>query len=332
MDIQNRRENGGRVTVVIPNYNGIAYLKECLDSLFAGNAPAKVIIVDNGSKDGSVELLREAYGDDDRIVLICLSENSGFCHAVNLGICQADTEFVFLLNNDTTTAEGCLDHLVQVLDADKKIFSAAAKLINMNFPEKLDDAGDFYSALGWAFARGKDKPADSYQKQDRIFASCGAAVLYRKEIFHEIGLFDELHFAYLEDIDIGYRANIAGYRNMFVPKAVVYHAGSGVSGSRHNAFKVDLSAKNSIYLIAKNMPFLQLLLNLPFLFIGYLVKSLFFLKKGLLGVYLKGIGKGFRLSFSKQGRENKVPFRFQNLKNYAYIQWELWLGIFRRFF
>ncbi|MBR5798717.1 MAG: glycosyltransferase family 2 protein [Lachnospiraceae bacterium] len=332
MENLSRAETDNRVTVVIPNYNGTAYLKECLGSLLAGNAPAKVIVVDNGSTDGSVELLQGLCASNDKIEPVFLSENTGFCHAVNVGILRADTEFVFLLNNDTIVEADCLSHLVKVLDENKKNFSAAAKLINMHFPEKLDDAGDFYSALGWAFARGKDKPADKYEKKDRIFASCGAAVLYRKEILDEIGLFDELHFAYLEDIDIGYRANIAGYRNVFVPEAVVYHAGSGVSGSRHNAFKVDLSAKNSVYLVAKNMPFLQILLNLPFLLAGYLIKGLFFLKKGLFGVYVKGLKKGFSLSCSDKGRQNKVPFCFKNLRNYIYIQWELWLGIFRRFF
>ncbi len=332
MDILSRAEADSRVTVVIPNYNGTAYLKECLDSLFAGNSPAKVIVVDNGSTDGSVELLQKEYGAGGKVELVCLAENTGFCHAVNVGILRTGTEFVFLLNNDTTVEKGCLSRLVRALDEDENYFSAAAKLINMHFPEKLDDAGDFYSALGWAFARGKDEPVEKYQKQGRIFASCGAAVLYRKRILDEIGLFDELHFAYLEDIDIGYRANIAGYRNIFVPEAVVYHAGSGVSGSRHNAFKVDLSAKNSIYLIAKNMPFLQILLNLPFLLAGFLVKCLFFLKKGLFDIYVKGLKKGFALSFSKVGRQNKVPFRMKNMKNYVYIQWELWLGIFRRFF
>lgn len=202
----------------------------------------------------------------------------------------------------------------------------------MKFPEKIDDAGDFYNALGWAFARGKDKPISGYEKSDRIFAACAGAALYRKSILDEIGLFDEAHFAYLEDIDIGYRANIAGYRNVFAPEAKVMHAGSAVSGSRHNAFKVDLSARNSIYLIFKNMPLLQVILNLPFLILGYLIKTLFFIKKGLGKVYLSGLGKGFKLSFSKESWQKKVPFLMKNLKNYLYIQWELWIGMIRRFF
>lgn len=332
MSVAGERKENCRMTVVIPNYNGIEYLENCLNSLLAGNMLPEVIIVDNGSADGSISFLEDHYADNPQIRLIKLSENTGFCHAVNIGIKETKTEYVFLLNNDTTVDACCLEELQKAMDSSEDIFSAGAKMINMRFPEKLDDAGDFYSALGWAFARGKDKPAANYEKNDRIFAACAGAAIYRKSILEEIGLFDEAHFAYLEDIDIGYRANIAGYRNVFVPQAKVMHAGSGVSGSRHNAFKVDLSARNSIYLIYKNMPLLQVILNLPFLLAGYLIKILFFTKKGLGMVYLTGLKKGFCLSFSKEGRRKKIPFRLKNLKNYLYIQWELWIGMIRRFF
>ena len=314
-------------TVVIPNYNGIAYLKNCLDSLLAGTKVPKIIVVDNGSADGSPELLKSEY---PQVRLIAFAENTGFDAAVNAGIKAADTEYVFLLNNDTTVEAKCVEELEKAMEINERCFCAGAKMINMKFPEKIDDAGDFYCALGWAFARGKDKDASGYNKPGRIFAACAGAAIYRRKLFETIGLFDEEHFAYLEDIDIGYRANILGYRSEYAPDAVVYHAGSGVSGSRHNPFKVDLTARNSIYLIYKNMPVLQIILNLPFLMAGYLIKFLFFLRKGMGKVYLKGIIKGFRLSFSEQGRKKKVRFQLKNLPHYLFIQWELWAGIVRR--
>lgn len=322
-------ERGCRTTVVIPNYNGMKYMENCLDSLFCGSRIPSVIVVDNGSLDGSCELVRDKYPE---VKLIALKENTGFCHAVNVGIEEAETEFVFLLNNDTVVDEKCVEELEKVMGNSHIFFSAGAKMINMKFPEKIDDAGDFYCALGWAFARGKDKPAVNYQKGGRIFASCGGAAIYRTALLREAGMFDEAHFAYLEDIDIGYRANIMGYRNVFAPEAVVYHAGSGVSGSRHNAFKVDLSSRNSIYLVYKNMPFLQVLINLPLLLAGFLIKYLFFVRKGMGAVYAKGILKGFKLSFSENGRKRKVGFKVNRLPNYLWIQWELWIGIFRRIF
>ena len=142
---------------------------------------------------------------------------------------------------------------------ERNCFSMEAKMIQMREPEKLDGAGDYYCLLGWAFARGKDQPVEKYQKCDRIFSACAGAAIYRKELLEKIGLFDEAHFAYLEDVDVGYRANLYGYRNLFAPDAAVYHAGSAVSGSRHNPFKVELTARNNLYLIYKNMPPLQLL-------------------------------------------------------------------------
>ena len=126
--------------------------------------------------------------------------------------------------------------------------------------------------------------SDKYEEITEVFSACAGAAIYRKGIFEKIGMFDETHFAYLEDLDVGYRAKIYGYRNFYAPKSVVYHAGSASSGSRHNAFKVNLSSKNSVYVIYKNMPFVQLAINFPALAVGVAVKSRFF-KKNLLTKY-----------------------------------------------
>lgn len=316
-----------RTTVVIPNYNGIKYIENCLQSLEQGTVIPDIIVVDNGSSDGSLLLVKEKFPN---VKIIEFAENTGFCKAVNAGIKASYTEYVLLLNNDTVADREMVRFLEAELDADPKAFSAAARMISLHDPDKLDSAGDFYCALGWAFSRGKDKPTDSYLRAVRIFSACAGAALYRHQVFDRIGYFDENHFAYLEDMDIGYRANIYGYHNKYAPDAKVYHAGSAVSGSRHNEFKVNLSSRNSVYLIYKNMPFLQILLNLPFLILGYLIKFLFFTIKGMGGVYLKGVGKGIRLSCSPKGRQNKVKFCVKNLKNYVWIQLQLWLNILRR--
>lgn len=113
-------------------------------------------------------------------------------------------------------------------------------MVSMCQPQYLDGAGDYYCALGWAFARGKDQDRNRFGEPDRTFSACAGAALYRKSLLEEIGLFDEEHFAYLEDVDVGYRGNIYGYPSRYAPSAVVFHAGSGVSGSRHNKFKVEL--------------------------------------------------------------------------------------------
>lgn len=321
-----------KTTIVVPNYNGIKYLKNCIDKLLVAKdcGDFEILLVDNGSTDGSEMLCRE-YETQGIAKVIAFNHNTGFCGAVNAGIDACKTEYVLLLNNDTEVTKDFVVNLEHFMDTHPKAFSASAKMLSLQNRDVIDDCGDLYCALGWAFGLGKGKNRTYYEKDAEIFASCGGAAIYRMEVFDRIGKFDENHFAYLEDIDIGYRAKIYGYRNYFCHNAVVYHAGSGFSGSRYNTFKIDLSAKNSIYLIYKNMPFLQLLFNLPFLLAGFLIKFLFFVKKGYGKVYAKGLLKGFRLSFSKKGRIQKVAFQLMHLKYYFWIQLQLWWNLIRRF-
>lgn len=318
-------------TIVIPNYNGMAYLGKCLSSIVedAKSHPARILVVDNGSADGSCELAEGTAG----VEVVRMGENTGFCRAVNAGIQASDTPYVILLNNDLTIESGFIKAMEAALDNDPKAFSAGAQMRMMKAPDRMDNAGDYYCALGWAYDYGKGKKVSGkYLKPRRIFAACGGAAIYRRNIMDRIGLFDEKHFAYLEDVDIGYRARIYGYHNLYEPKALAYHAGSSVSGSKYNAFKTNLSSANSIYLIKKNMPPLQILINLPFLLAGFAVKTAFFIRKGFGGIYLKGLLRGFRIYYKEGGRKMHVPFCLKNTGNYLLIQWELWINTVRRFF
>ena len=311
------------VSIVIPNYNGKHFLENCLKAVFAQTIEnMEVIVVDNGSTDGSQEYLDTYPG----VRVLKLDKNYGFCGAVNAGIKAADSEYVILLNNDTEVEPGFAKELLTAIQADDKIFSCSSKMVQYHDRARMDDAGDYYCALGWAFGRGKGGLVENYDVPVNIFASCAGAAIYRKEMLESLGYFDENHFAYLEDIDVGYRARIHGYRNVYAPKAVVYHVGSGFSGSAHNSFKVKLSSRNSVYLAYKNMPFLQIILNSPFLLLGHLVKWLFFLKKGLGKDYVHGVREGITLC----KREKKVRFLWENLPNYLVIQLELWLNMVRR--
>ena len=252
-----------KITVVIPNFNGMQYVERCLDSLERQTfSDFDVIFVDNGSVDGSRELTEEKY---PWVKVIALAENTGFCKAVNLGIEATQTPYVVLLNNDTEAEPDFLKELYLGIERKKNAFSGAARMLQFHDRGKMDDAGNYYNCLGWAFALGKGKPEENYLKERKIFASCGGAAIYRTELVKKLGGFDEEHFAYLEDIDLGYRAQIAGYKNWYLPKAGVYHVGSGTSGSRYNQFKIRYSSRNNIYMLYKNMPLLQILLNLPFL-------------------------------------------------------------------
>ena len=279
-----------KTTIIIPNYNGLSFMEPCFESLKEQTVrDFKVLVVDNGSTDGSVEWLKE-----HRVPSIFLKENTGFSGAVNTGIRAADTPYVLLLNNDTRVEPGFVAAMERAMDQSPKIFSVSSRMIQMYHPELLDDAGDMYSILGWAYQRGVGRSVNLYQKSCRVFSACAGAAIYRRAVFDEIGLFDELHFAYLEDIDVGWRAKLYGYDNVYCPDAAVYHVGSGTSGSRYNSFKVRLAARNCIYLNYKNMPGWQILLNAPFLLAGIFVKYLFFVKNGFGGDYVSGLKEGIR--------------------------------------
>ena len=311
------------VSIVIPNYNGKHFLGNCLKAVFSQTIEnMEVIVVDNGSTDGSQEYLGTYPG----VRVLKMDKNYGFCGAVNAGIKEAASEYVILLNNDTEVEPDFAKELLTAIKADDRIFSCSSKMVQYHDRARMDDAGDYYCALGWAFGRGKGGLVENYDTPVNIFASCAGAAIYRKKMLESLGYFDENHFAYLEDIDIGYRARIHGYKNVYAPKAVVYHVGSGFSGSAHNAFKVKLSSRNSVYLAYKNMPFLQIIVNSPFLFMGHVIKWLFFLKKGLGKEYVQGVKEGFLLC----KREKKVRFLWKNLPNYLVIQLELWLNMARR--
>lgn len=313
------------VSVVIPNFNGIAFLDSVLASLEGQTlSNFEVILVDNGSTDGSCSFVTANY---PWVHLIELSENFGFCGAVNAGIRAAKAPYVLLLNNDTEVKEDFVEEMLAAIRCHKNAFSCGARMVQYHDRDRLDDVGNYYCALGWSFARGRGKDIHAYETEDKIFSACAGAAIYRKKILEKIGYFDEEHFAYLEDTDIGYRARIYGYENWYAPKAIVYHVGSGTSGSRYNQFKTRYSSRNNIYLIYKNMPLLQIILNLPFLAAGFLIKFLFFAIKGMGKEYAAGIKNGFSISMKNQ----KVPFRIKHLPNYCKIQLELWINIIRRF-
>nr|WP_307990867.1 glycosyltransferase family 2 protein [uncultured Niameybacter sp.] len=305
------------ISIVIPNYNGNKYLQTCLNSVYKEKKiQIELIIIDNASIDNDYNWVKEQYPNS---IFKQLNENYGFSRAVNEGIKLAQGEYVLLLNNDTEIQKDFIESLLACIESDPKIFSVCSQMIQYHNPTLIDDAGDEYTVLGWAYKRGDGKPIDTYKQVQSIFSSCAGAALYRKAVFEKIGYFDENFFAYMEDVDISYRALIYGYKNMYCPEAKVLHIGSATSGSKYNAFKVKLAARNNVYVPYKNMPFLQFLINLPFLILGHFIKYLFFLKKGFGKEYVEGFKEGIKTL----KKVKKVPFRWTHLFNYIYIEWLL---------
>jgi len=301
------------LTVVIPNYNGKHFLKECFESLMNQDYSFDVIIVDNASEDGSVEYIEKNYPE---FSIIQNKENLGFAAAVNQGINRSQTEYVFLLNNDVELEPDCISNIVDCLEKDDKTFAVTSKMVQYQNRDRIDDAGDEYTVMGWTKKVGHNKSPQDYNQERETFSACAGAAIYRKSVFDKIGLFDENFFAYMEDVDISYRARIHGYKCIYCPEAVVYHRGSGTSGSQYNKFKIKLAARNNVYVPYKNMPWPQLILNSPFLLLGYFIKYLFFTRKGHGKNYLKGLKEGL-LSLDKV---KKVNYLNKNLVNYFKIE------------
>jgi GT2 family glycosyltransferase len=314
------------LSVIIPNFNGEKYLPNCLKSLQEQTYRGyEIIVVDNGSSDRGIDILSEFENDCENLKVIRNTKNEGFAKAVNQGIKASAGDYVVLLNNDTETEPDWLLNLVRAIEENDKIFSVSSKMLRFQERDILDDAGDEFTILGWAYKRGDGQPQSRYASKSEVFSSCAGAAIYRKRIFTEIGLFDEKFFAYLEDIDIGYRARIYGYTNWYCPQSVVYHVGSATSGSKYNPFKVRISARNNIYLIFKNMPWPQLLINSPFLVMGFLIKSIFFFHKGFGKEYLEGLREGLanRVKLQKIGR------RFTSLSNYLRLEGLLIMNLWK---
>lgn len=316
-----------KVSVVTPNYNGKDFLYAYFESLNKNsNEIGEVIIVDNGSRDGSQEFIRN-YREkvDFPIVLIENSQNLGFAEAVNQGISKSRYDYIFSLNNDTVVEKSAILELLNLLNTNGEIFSVSSKMVQFNNPELIDDAGDDYTLLAYTKKRGNNQNLNKFIEVSEIFSSCAGAALYRKDLLEELGGFDSEFFAYMEDVDLGYRARINGYKNMFCPNAVVYHIGSATTGSQYNEFKVRLAARNNVWVVYKNLPIPQKIVNILFLFLGFLIKYVFFLKKGFGPIYLNGLKEGLKT----RNKIKKVEFKSKNWKNYFKIEYELIKNTFK---
>lgn len=313
------------LTVIIPNYNGKHFLKKLLESLNNQNYSFEVLVIDNASKDGSADYIKKNYPE---FTLIENKENMGFAKAVNQGIKASNLEYVFLLNNDVELEGESIPNLIKCIKKDENIFAVSSKMIQYNDQSKMDDAGDEYTILGWTRRVGYGKSPDEYARKKEIFSVCAGAAVYRRSILEKIGYFDENFFAYMEDVDISYRARINGYKCIYCPDAVVYHVGSLTSGSKYNEFKIRLAARNNVYVPYKNMPWPQLMVNSVFLLLGFLVKYLFFCRQGYGNVYFNGLKDGF----NSLKNVNKVEYTNKNLKNYLNIEWYLIKNTFKFMF
>lgn len=238
------------VSVIIPSYNGMAHLPTCLASLCAQTyTPLEIILVDNGSTDESVAYVRRAF---PTIHLIALPQNQVFVGAVNRGIRTARGELIALLNNDTAAEPQWLSELVSALLSEPHAGMAASKMRLFQQRDTLHNAGDAVGLDGRPRNRGVwQKDEGQYDGERFVFAPCGGAALYRRTMLDAIGWFDEAFIAYCEDVDLAWRAQLAGWRCVYAPRAVVYHKLSATGGGALSSYFV---GRNELWVIAKNFP------------------------------------------------------------------------------
>ena len=243
---------------------------------------------------------------------------------MNQGIAIARGEYVALFNNDAFAEPDWLAELLKTAEADPRIFAVSSLMLRYYEPELADDAGDYVTILGFACKRGDGLKASRYQKPCRVFSACGGAALYRKSILEEIGVFDELFFAYYEDVDLSWRANNFGYKNVYCPTARCRHICGATTGAvRYNPFKSIQSGRNSILLPYKNQPLGMLAVNFLPMTLGYLLKVLMFRLRGFGGDYAKGFAEA-RTALPKI---RKPKFYWRNLPNYLWVEASLLAGL-----
>ena len=312
-----------KILVIIPHFNKLSLLKECIYHLECQSFKTfDIMIVDNGSDDGSAEYLFDISNKNSSIHYTLLNENMGFAYAVNKGLeysINNNYDYSILLNNDAFVKEDFVNKLYFSIITSKNIFAVSSLMLRFDDRDKIDSFGDYYTLFGWSFQGHIGEDYRDIENDEEAFSACGGAAIYNNEIIKKIGGFDDKFFAYLEDIDISYRARLSGYKILTCRAAKCYHLGSSTTGSKYNEFKVRISARNNIYLIFKNMPLIQILINSFPLFVGHIIKFVFFLFKGFGLDYFFGIVDGFRgLNLIE-----KAEFDKTKLFNYILIEFEL---------
>ena len=239
-----------RLSVIIPNWNGKRFLKPCLDALGRQTYPnIEVIVADNASEDGSQDFIRQNFPD---VKLVQLPENRGFTGACNAGITASEGDYVALLNNDTEVTPGWILAVVNAFERHPEVGIVASKMLLYDERDCFHTAGDYFTVDGRAGNRGVwEKDEGQYDREEYVFSACGGSSAYRRTMLDQIGLLDDDFFFSMEDIDIAWRAQLAGWRCLYTPDAIVYHHLAATGGDVTASF---YDGRNTIYVLVKDYP------------------------------------------------------------------------------
>lgn len=271
------------ISVVVLNFNGKRFLEDCLTSLSAQTyGDFEVIVVDNGSSDGSVSYLEDRFPD---IRVIASKVNLGFAGGTNAGIVHSKGEHILTLNNDTRADKGLLESLANAMESDETVGMCASKML---FPDgRINSTGICTSRSGAAWDRGMfEADHEQYDRAEQVFGPCAGAALYRKKMLDEIGLFDEDFFLYMEDVDLAFRARLAGWMCKYVPEAMIYHLHGGTAGVGSD-LAVYYGNRNILWYALKDFPLKLLITSLPWIVGRNLAVIPYYALKGQGRVILK---------------------------------------------
>lgn len=258
-------------SIIIVNWNGKDFLSRCLLSVREQTfKDYEIILVDNGSSDGSVELVQSDFPE---VTLILLDENQGYASGNNLGAQNANGKWLVLLNNDAYPAMDWLEKLYEATLEYKDSAFFGSCLIQSKRPDLIDGIGDVYHVSGLAWRDGYNQSVSMIPEEPvEIFSPCGAAAAVRKSAFELVGGFDEDYYSYHEDVDLGFRIRLKGLRGYLIPDAVVYHQGSASTGVKSD-YMVYYGHRNLVWSYFQNMPGWYFWKNLPL----HIIVNLFFL-------------------------------------------------------
>jgi GT2 family glycosyltransferase len=303
-----------KVSIIILNYNGSKFIEGCLSSVLKTDYPNfEVILVDNASKDGSLEIARRLFGKDPRLKIVRNDENLGFAEGNNVGARHARGDILVFLNEDTEVDPNWLKELVKVLISDTKVGAAQCKILMAHEKHKIESVGHYLDYCGiesWASAKVfKETDLGQYDRIREIFYAKGAAMGVKRHVFFEAGGFDPAYFIDHEEIDLCWRIRLLGYKILFVPNSIVYHYGGAFVGRREENLQILFHLrKNHIMSLMKNYELKNLAKYLPMYLAFLFLHGVYLALRGKLYVpltYLKSllwILKNFKYIYSQRLR------------------------------
>lgn len=304
------------ISIIIPTHNGLENLKMCYSHILKQSyKDFNLIVVDNGSTDGSLDYFLKNYSE---VIFLKLEKNFGFAKATNTGVKYAienhHPDIILLLNNDIEIPENFLEKGAGTFESVKEASFVAVKMLNYFKRDIIDDAGDFIKSNGGSpLARGHgEKDEGQYDKAEFIFGACAGAAFYKSELFIKCGFFDEDFISYLEDVDLSFRFQLAGYKCYYNPELVCYHK-RGETIKQFKGMEAYYSEKNLVNLRLKNYPLSIYIKYTPLFFAARLRRYYIIFRTYPFGIFISAI-KGYFKGLTQLPKSYKKRSGIQKIK------------------